>query len=195
MFELPKLPYDRDALEPHISKQTLDFHYGQHHATYIKNLNNLIAGSPLEDMSMVDIIKKSSGGIYNNAAQSWNHEFYWNCISPKAKKIPEGQLMHSIIRDFGNFNDFKDIFIKQASSLFGSGWTWLVSDKKLRLSIIQTHNADNPLTLDNLTPLLTCDVWEHAYYLDKQNLRTAYVNEFWNVINWDFVEKNYDNHQ
>ncbi len=194
MFKLPELPYDRDALEPHISKRTLDFHYGQHHAAYVNNLNKLIEDTPLKDFSMVDIISKSSGAIYNNAAQSWNHEFYWNCMSPTAKKMPEGPLMDAIIRDFDNYDNFKETFIKKASSLFGSGWTWLVSDKKSHLSIIQTHNADCPLTLDNLTPLLTCDVWEHAYYLDKQNLRIEYIKEFWNVINWDFVEKNYSKH-
>lgn len=189
MIELPKLPYKRDALEPHISQKTIDFHYGQHHAAYVKNLNNLIEGSLYEKMSLDDIVRNSDGPIFNNAAQAWNHTFYWHCMSPEKNMIPQALLMKNIERDFGSFEDFKQLFIKQAATLFGSGWMWLVSDKNGKLSLIQTSNADTPLTNTELFPLLTCDVWEHAYYLDQQNLRLAYLNEFWQIINWRFVEK------
>lgn len=189
MIELPKLPYKRDALEPHISQKTIDFHYGQHHAAYVKNLNNLIEGSLYEKMSLEDIVRNSDGPIFNNAAQAWNHTFYWHCMSPEKNMIPQALLMKNIERDFGSFEDFKQLFIKQAATLFGSGWMWLVSDKNGRLSLIQTSNADTPLTNTERFPLLTCDVWEHAYYLDQQNLRLAYLNEFWQIINWRFVEK------
>lgn len=189
MIELPKLPYKRDALEPHISQKTIDFHYGQHHAAYVKNLNNLIEGSLYEKMSLDDIVRNSDGPIFNNAAQAWNHTFYWHCMSPEKNMIPQALLMKNIERDFGSFEDFKQLFIKQAATLFGSGWMWLVSDKNGRLSLIQTSNADTPLTNTERFPLLTCDVWEHAYYLDQQNLRLAYLNEFWQIINWRFVEK------
>lgn len=189
MIELPKLPYKRDALEPHISQKTIDFHYGQHHAAYVKNLNNLIEGSLYEKMSLDDIVRNSDGPIFNNAAQAWNHTFYWHCMSPEKNMIPQALLMKNIERDFGSFEDFKQLFIKQAATLFGSGWMWLVSDKNGKLSLIQTSNADTPLTNAELFPLLTCDVWEHAYYLDQQNLRLAYLNEFWQIINWRFVEK------
>lgn len=189
MIELPKLPYKRDALEPHISQKTIDFHYGQHHAAYVKNLNNLIEGSLYEKMSLDDIVRNSDGPIFNNAAQAWNHTFYWHCMSPEKNMIPQALLMKNIERDFGSFEDFKQLFIKQAATLFGSGWMWLVSDKNGKLSLIQTSNADTPLTNTERFPLLTCDVWEHAYYLDQQNLRLAYLNEFWQIINWRFVEK------
>lgn len=189
MIELPKLPYKRDALEPHISQKTIDFHYGQHHAAYVKNLNNLIEGSLYEKMSLEDIVRNSDGPIFNNAAQAWNHTFYWHCMSPEKNMIPQALLMKNIERDFGSFEDFKQLFIKQAATLFGSGWMWLVSDKNGKLSLIQTSNADTPLTNTERFPLLTCDVWEHAYYLDQQNLRLAYLNEFWQIINWRFVEK------
>ena len=190
MIELPKLPYKRDALEPHISQRTIDFHYGQHHAGYVKNLNNLIDGSQFESMSLEEIIKNSQGSIFNNAAQVWNHTFYWHCMSPDANRMPQARLLNAIERDFGSFENFKQLFIKQAATLFGSGWLWLVQDKEGKLSLMQTSNAETPLTHEDLKPLLTCDVWEHAYYLDQQNLRLAYLNEFWQVINWQFVEKN-----
>lgn len=190
MIELPKLPYKRDALEPHISQRTIDFHYGQHHAGYVKNLNNLIDGSQFETMSLEEIIKNSQGSIFNNAAQVWNHTFYWHCMSPDANRMPQARLLNAIERDFGSFENFKQLFIKQAATLFGSGWLWLVQDKEGKLSLMQTSNAETPLTHEDLKPLLTCDVWEHAYYLDQQNLRLAYLNEFWQVINWQFVEKN-----
>ena len=190
MIELPKLPYKRDALEPHISQRTIDFHYGQHHAGYVKNLNNLIEGSQFETMSLEEIIKKSEGSIFNNAAQVWNHTFYWRCMTPNANTKPQVKLLNAIERDFGSFENFRQLFIKQAATLFGSGWLWLVEDNNGKLSLMQTSNAETPLTNEGLKPLLTCDVWEHAYYLDQQNLRLAYLNEFWQIINWQFVEKN-----
>lgn len=189
MIELPKLPYKRDALEPHISQKTIDFHYGQHHAGYVKNLNNLIEGSTFEKMSLEEIIKNSEGSIFNNAAQVWNHTFYWNCMTADRNCMPQDFLLKRIERDFGSYENFKQSFIKQAATLFGSGWQWLVCDNEGKLSLLQTSNAGTPLTQENIHPLLCCDVWEHAYYLDQQNLRLAYLNEFWQIINWKFVEK------
>ncbi len=189
MIELPKLPFKRDALEPHISKRTIEFHYGQHHAAYVKNLNNLIDGSRFEKMTLEEIVKNSEGSIFNNAAQVWNHTFYWNCMTPEENIMPQALLLKSIERDFGSYENFKQLFIKQAATLFGSGWLWLIADKDGRLSLIQTRNAETPLTNENMKPLLTCDVWEHAYYLDYQNLRLAYLEEFWKIINWRFVDK------
>ena len=189
MIELPKLPYEINALEPHISQKTLEFHYGKHHAGYVTNLNKLIAGTPFENKSLEEIVKTSQGGMFNNAAQVWNHTFYWNCMTPNPKKAqPTGKLMDAIVRDFGSFDAFKEQFINACVTLFGSGWAWLVADKTGKLSIVQTSNAQTPLT-EGLKPLLVCDVWEHAYYLDYQNLRANYVNEFWSLINWEFVEK------
>ena len=192
MIELPKLPYEMGALEPHISQKTLEFHYGKHHAGYVNNLNKLIAGTPFEGKSLEDIVKTSQGGMFNNAAQVWNHTFYWNCVTPNPKKnAPTGKLMDAIVRDFGSFDAFKEKFVNACVTLFGSGWAWLVADKDGKLSLVQTGNAQTPLTTEGLKPLLVCDVWEHAYYLDYQNLRANYVNEFWSIINWEFVEKNY----
>ena len=191
MIELPKLPYEMGALEPHISQRTLEFHYGKHHAGYVNNLNKLIAGTPFEAQSLEDIVKGSQGGMFNNAAQVWNHTFYWNCITPAPKQAaPQGKLIDAIVRDFGSFDAFKEKFVNACVTLFGSGWAWLVADNDGKLSIMQTSNAQTPLTT-KLKPLLVCDVWEHAYYLDYQNLRANYVNEFWSVINWKFVESNY----
>lgn len=192
MIELPKLPYEMNALEPHISQKTLEFHYGKHHAGYVNNLNKLIAGTPFEGKSLEEIVKTSQGGIFNNAAQVWNHTFYWNCMTPNPKKtLPSGKLMEAIVRDFGSFEAFKEKFVNACVTLFGSGWAWLVADKEGKLSIVQTSNAQTPLTTEGVKPLLVCDVWEHAYYLDYQNLRANYVNEFWQIINWEFVEKCY----
>ena len=190
MIELPKLPYEMNALEPHISQKTLEFHYGKHHAGYVNNLNKLIAGTPFEGKSLEEIVKTSQGGIFNNAAQVWNHTFYWNCMTPNPKKTqPSGKFMEAIVRDFGSFEAFKEKFVNACVTLFGSGWAWLVADKEGKLSIVQTSNAQTPLTTEGVKPLLVCDVWEHAYYLDYQNLRANYVNEFWQIINWEFVEK------
>ena len=190
MIELPKLPYEMVALEPHISQKTLEFHYGKHHAGYVNNLNKLVAGTPFENKSLEEIVKTSQGGMFNNAAQVWNHTFYWNCMTPNPKKnAPTGKLMDAIVRDFGSFDAFKEKFVNACVTLFGSGWAWLVADKEGKLSIMQTSNAQTPLTTDT-KPLLVCDVWEHAYYLDYQNLRASYVNEFWSIINWEFIENN-----
>ncbi|MBP5643366.1 MAG: superoxide dismutase [Bacteroidales bacterium] len=190
MIELPKLPYAMDALEPHISKTTLEFHYGKHHAGYVTNLNKLIEGTLFEKKSLEDIVKTSQGGMFNNAAQVWNHTFYWNCMTPNPKKnAPTGKLMDAIVRDFGSFEAFKEKFINACVTLFGSGWAWLVSNNG-KLEIVQTSNAATPLTTD-AKALLVCDVWEHAYYIDRQNARASYVNEFWSIINWNFVESNF----
>ena len=191
MIELPKLPYKRDALEPHISQRTIDFHYGQHHAGYVKNLNNLIENSRFEKMSLEEIIKNSEGSIFNNAAQVWNHTFYWNCMTPNANTKPQARLLNAIERDFGSFESFKQLFTKQAATLFGSGWLWLVQDNEGKLSLMQTSNAETPISQDNLKPLLTCDVWEHAYYLDYQNRRADALNALWNIIDWDIVESRF----
>lgn len=189
MIELPNLPYKRDALEPHISKNTIDYHYGKHHASYVNNLNNLIEGSPYESMSLEDIVKNSEGSVFNNAAQAWNHTFYWYCMSPEKNTMPQSVLLKRLERDFGSYENFKTLFVKSAATLFGSGWLWLVCDNNGVLSLMQTSNADTPIAHQGLNPLLTCDLWEHAYYLDQQNLRLAYINEFWQLINWRFVDK------
>lgn len=182
-FELPLLPFAMDALEPFISKQTLDYHYGKHHLTYVNNLNKLIVGTKFEESSLEEIIQAAEGGIFNNAAQVWNHTFYWNCLSPKGGGEPAGKLLEAIKNEFGSFEEFKEKFSLAATTLFGSGWAWLVKNKENKLQIIQTSNANNPMT-QGFTPLLTCDVWEHAYYLDKQNRRPAYVEDFWKIVDW-----------
>ncbi len=185
-FELPQLPFAMDALEPSISKQTLEFHYGKHHLTYVNNLNKLIVGTKFENSSLEEIILKADGGIFNNAAQVWNHTFYWNCLSPNGGGEPTGELLNAIIKNFGSFVEFKEKFSISCATLFGSGWAWLVKDKENKLQIVQTSNANNPMK-QGFTPLLTCDVWEHAYYLDKQNRRPAYVEDFWKIIDWKAV--------
>lgn len=185
-FSLPELPYPIDALEPIISQRTLEFHYGKHHQAYVNNLNNLIAGTDFEGSNLEEIIQKSDGGIYNNAAQVWNHSFYWNCLSPDGGGEPEGKLAGEIDQFFGSFDGFKEQFSKAAATLFGSGWAWLVKDAYGNLDIVQTSNAGCPLS-QGLTPLLTCDVWEHAYYLDKQNARPAYIEDFWKLVDWKAV--------
>ncbi len=189
-FELPTLPYAMDALEPYVSKQTLDFHYGKHHLTYVNNLNKLIVGTKFENVSLEEIILEAEAGIFNNAAQVWNHTFYWNCLSSEGGGEPEGVLLNEIIKEFGSFTEFKEKFSLACTTLFGSGWAWLVKDGENKLQIVQTSNANCPLK-DGLTPLLTCDVWEHAYYLDKQNRRPAYVEDFWKIIDWKAVEKRF----
>jgi Fe-Mn family superoxide dismutase len=187
---LPELPYAMDALEPHISKETLEFHYGKHHATYVDKLNGLIEGTEFADAALEDIVRKSSGGIFNNAAQIWNHTFYWNCLSGSGGGAPGGELGTAIDAAFGSFDSFKTAFSDKAVTLFGSGWAWLVKTPDGGLAIEQTSNADTPLTGDS-TPLMTCDVWEHAYYVDYRNARPKYVEAFWNLVNWDFVAGNY----
>ncbi|MDB5962357.1 MAG: superoxide dismutase [Massilia sp.] len=184
---LPPLPYPMDALAPTISKETLEYHYGKHHATYVTNLNNLIKGTEFENMSLEDIIKKSSGGIFNNAAQVWNHTFYWNCLTPQGSGAPSGKVADAINAKWGSFDKFKEEFNKSALGNFGSGWTWLVQNGDA-LEIVNTSNAGTPLTTD-AKALLTCDVWEHAYYIDYRNARAKYVEAFWNIVNWDQVGK------
>ena len=189
MIEMPTLPFAMDALEPHISKETLEYHYGKHHKTYVTNLNGLIEGTPNADKSLEEIIKSSEGGLFNNAAQVWNHSFYWNCLSPNGGGEPTGDLAAAITRDFGSFAEFKEAFTKCAVTTFGSGWGWLVKDSAGKLSLASTSNAATPLTGDK-TALLTCDVWEHAYYIDYRNARPKYLDAFWALVNWDFVAKN-----
>ena len=188
-FELPPLPYDKSALEPHISAETLEYHYGKHHQTYVNNLNNLIQGTEFENMGLEDIIKKSSGGVFNNAAQVWNHTFYWNCMSPSGGGAPSGAIGDAINGAFGSFDSFKEQFSKSAVGNFGSGWTWLVKNADGGLELLNTSNAGTPMT-EGKTALLTCDVWEHAYYVDYRNARPKYVENFWNLVNWDFVASN-----
>jgi Fe-Mn family superoxide dismutase len=186
IHELPKLPYALDALEPYISKRTMEFHYGKHHQAYVTNLNKLIAGTEYENSSLEDIIRKAGGGIFNNGAQVWNHTFYWNCMKPKGGGEPTGKLADAVVKNFGSFTEFKEKFSTAAATLFGSGWAWLVKKPDGSLVITQESNAGNPLKTGD-QPLLTCDVWEHAYYLDKQNLRPGYIADFWNLLDWDAV--------
>lgn len=190
MIELPPLPYAMDALQPIISKETLEYHYGKHHQAYVNNLNKLIDGTDMANLSLDDIIMKSDGGIFNNAAQIWNHTFYWNCMTPDSKGEPTGALADAINKKFGSFENFKAEFTKAAATLFGSGWAWLVKDKNGELKITQTGNAGIPMK-DGQTALLTCDVWEHAYYIDYRNARPSYIDGFWKLVNWDFVAKNF----
>jgi len=185
-IELPALPYARDALQPHISAETIDFHYGKHHQAYVTNLNNLIKGTEFEDAELETIVKKSSGGMFNNAAQVWNHTFYWNCLAPNGGGEPSGKLLEAINAAFGSFAAFKEQFSQTAITTFGSGWAWLVQRPDGSLGLVSTPNAATPLTGSD-TPLLTCDVWEHAYYVDYRNARPKYVEAFWNLVNWDFV--------
>ena len=188
-IELPPLPYDRTGLEPHISAETLDYHHGKHHKTYVDNLNKMIEGTEYEQLSLVEIIRKSQGGIFNNAAQECNHTFYWNCLSPKGGGEPTGKVAELINKAFGDFAKFKDEFSKLSIGTFGSGWGWLVQRPDGSLALVSTSNANTPLTGED-TPLLTCDVWEHAYYIDYRNARPKYVEAFWNLVNWDFVASN-----
>lgn len=186
---LPQLPYAKDALAPHISQETLEYHHGKHHQTYVTNLNNLIKGTEFENASLDDIVKKSSGGVYNNAAQHWNHSFYWNCLTPN-KTEPTGKLLDAINAKWGSFDAFKEEFNKSAAGNFGSGWTWLVKKADGSVAIVNTGAAGTPLTTEDKA-LLTCDVWEHAYYIDYRNSRPNYLAGFWAVTNWDFAAKNF----
>ena len=187
---LPALPYAMDALAPTISQETLEFHYGKHHKAYVDNLNNLIKGGEFENSSLEEIVKKSSGGIFNNSAQVWNHTFYWNSLSPNGGGAPTGALADAINAKWGSFDNFKAEFSKTAVTTFGSGWAWLVKTPAGELELVSTSNAATPLTTDNKA-LLTCDVWEHAYYIDYRNARPKYVESFWNLVNWDFVAANF----
>ena len=188
--ELPALPYEKNALEPFISAETIDYHYGKHHQTYVTNLNNLIAGTEFENLSLEDIVRKSSGGIFNNAAQVWNHTFYWNGMKPNGGGKPAGALADAIDKAFGSFDAFKEEFSKCAVTTFGSGWAWLVKNADGSLALVSTSNAGCPLTAGQ-KPLLTVDVWEHAYYIVYRNARPKYVEDFFGVVNWDFVATNF----
>lgn len=188
--QLPPLPYERNALEPHISSETLDYHYGKHHQAYVTNLNKMIEGTEHADASLETIIRSSDGGLFNNAAQVWNHSFYWNCMSPDGGGAPDGDLGAAIDQTFGSFEAFKEQFTKAATGQFGSGWAWLVRQSDGSLAITSTSNAETPLT-GNDVPLMTCDVWEHAYYVDYRNARPEYLKAFWNLVNWRFVSEQF----
>ena len=189
-FELPKLPYDYTALEPVISKKTLEFHHDKHHAAYVNKLNNLIQGTEFENADIVDIIMKSEGGIFNNAAQVWNHTFYFEQFGVDESSKPKGQLKDAIDATFGSFDEFKEQFSTAAATLFGSGWAWLIKKPNGSLDIVQTSNAANPIT-EGFVPILTCDVWEHAYYLDYQNKRPGYIENFWKILDWEKISGRY----
>lgn len=188
--KLPVLPYPQNALEPLISAETLEYHYGKHHRAYVDNLNKLIPGTEYENMTLEDIIRKATGGIFNNGAQVWNHTFYWHCMSPNGGGEPEGELAEAINKNFGSFAQFKEKFTTAATTLFGSGWAWLSMNPDGSLVVEQASNAGNPLR-DGRKPLLTCDVWEHAYYIDYRNVRAKYVEAFWKLVNWNFVAENF----
>lgn len=189
-FELPALPFAKDALQPHISAETFEYHHGKHHKAYVDNLNKMVPGTEFEKMSLEEIIMKSSGPIFNNAAQVWNHTFFWNCMSPEGGGEPTGALAEAIQRDFGSFQAFKEKFTDVSVKQFASGWGWLVKNKNGKLECLSTSNAVNPMT-EGHTPLMTCDVWEHAYYIDYRNRRPDFVSAFWNVVNWKFVSQNF----
>lgn len=190
-FELPALPYEKNALEPHISQETLEYHYGKHHQTYVTKLNGLVEGTENAGKSLEELIKTApAGGLFNNAAQVWNHTFYWNCLSPNGGGEPTGAIADAINSKWGSFADFQKEFDEKAAANFGSGWTWLVKNSDGSIEIVNTSNAGNPLT-DGQNPLLTVDVWEHAYYIDYRNSRPNYLNAFWSLVNWDFVNQNF----
>ena len=189
-FSLPALPYEMDALAPHISKETLEYHYGKHHNTYVVNLNNLTKDTKHANSTLEDVIKNSDGGLFNNAAQVWNHTFYWHSLSPNGGGAPTSDVLTAIEKSFGSFENFKSEFSKTAITTFGSGWAWLVKKSDGTLALQSTSNAQTPVTDSSVTPLLTCDVWEHAYYIDYRNARPNYLEAFWNLVNWDFVAKN-----
>jgi Fe-Mn family superoxide dismutase len=187
---LPELPFEKSALEPFISRETMEYHYGKHHKAYVEKLNTLIKGTEYENMSLFDIVLKSSGPIFNNAAQDWNHTFFWHCLTPRSSRKPEGLLWDAIKRDFKSFDDFQDQFLTAAANQFGSGWCWLVKRRDQKLGIRATSNAETPFAYGEV-PLLTCDVWEHAYYIDYRNERQKFVKSVWNIVNWEFVQQNY----
>lgn len=189
-FELPALPYAKNALAPYISEETLEFHYGKHHNAYLTNLNNLVPGTEFEGKTLEEIVKTSSGGIFNNAAQVWNHTFYWNSMAPNAGGDATGAVADAINKQWGSFAAFKEEFTKSAATNFGSGWTWLVKKADGSLAIVNTSNAGSPITEAGVTPLITVDVWEHAYYIDYRNARPKYLESFWALVNWEFANKN-----
>jgi len=189
-FELPKLPYANNALEPFISEKTLEFHYGKHHQAYVTNVNNLIVGTEFENATLEEIVMKSTGGIFNNGAQVWNHTFYFMQFNPQGCNEPKDVLKAAIEKKFGSVEAFKEEFTKASITLFGSGWSWLVVNATGELEIVQTSNAGNPMR-DGKKPLLTCDVWEHAYYIDKKNLRAKYVEDFWKLVDWKVISERF----
>ena len=190
-FELPALPYEINALEPHISQETLEFHHGKHHNTYVQKLNGLIEGTDLANKTLEEIIKTSEGGVFNNAAQIWNHTFYWNSLSPNGGGQPTGALADAINAAFGSFEEFQAKFNDKAVNNFGSSWTWLVKKADGSLDIVNTSNAGTPITEEGVTPLITVDLWEHAYYIDYRNVRPEYLKGFWALVNWDFAAQNF----
>lgn len=190
-IKLPALPYEKSALAPHISEETIEFHYGKHHNTYVAKLNGLIEGTEFADKSLEEIVKSSSAGVFNNAAQIWNHTFYWNSLSPNGGNEPTGALADAINDSFGSFDEFKTKFTDSAINNFGSSWTWLVKNTDGSLAIVNTSNAATPLTDESVTPVITVDLWEHAYYIDYRNLRPNYMNAFWALANWDFASANF----
>ena len=190
-FELPALPYAKDALAPHISAETLDYHHGKHHKAYVDKLNTLVPGTEFEGKSLEDVIKSSSGPVFNNAAQIWNHTFYWHCLSPNGGGAPTGAVADAITKAFGSFDKFKEDFTNSAINNFASSWTWLVKKADGSVAIVNTSNAATPLTDASVTPILTIDLWEHAYYIDYRNSRPNYINAFWALVNWDFVNANF----
>jgi Fe-Mn family superoxide dismutase len=187
--QLPDLPYATDALEPHISAETLEFHHGKHHRAYVTKLNELIAGTEYEDLPLEEVVRTASGVTFNNAAQSWNHSFYWHCLSPNGGGAPTGKIAEAIDARWGSFDKFKEELTQSAVTNFGSGWTWLVKNAQGELEIVNTSDAGNPLT-EGKTPLLTIDVWEHAYYIDYRNVRPQYIEAYWQLVNWDFASQN-----
>lgn len=187
---MPQLPYPNNALAPYISEETIDYHYGKHHKAYVTNLNGLIEQNNIEDMSLEALILNSKGPLFNNAAQAWNHTFYWHCMSPQGGQLKDKALASAIDQQFGSFDAFKAQFTEVAMKTFGSGWAWLVKTQQGALDIISTGNADTPVA-HSLVPLLTCDVWEHAYYIDCRNARAKYIENFWNLVHWDFVAENF----
>ena len=189
-FELPALPYAQDALQPHISAETLEYHYGKHHKTYVDKLNGLAEGTDLAGKSLEEVVKTSEGGVFNNAAQIWNHTFYWNCLSPDGGGEPTGAIADAITAAFGSFEAFKEQFTNSAINNFGSSWTWLVKKADGSVAIVNTSNAATPLTDDSVTPVLTVDLWEHAYYIDYRNARPKYMEAFWALVNWEFANAN-----
>jgi len=187
---LPPLPYPLNALEPNISQETLKFHHGKHHRAYVDKLNELIAGTEYESLPLEDVVRGAKGAIFNNAAQAWNHGFYWNCLAPNGGKEPQGELAEAVKKKFGKFATFQDKFSAAATGVFGSGWAWLVAEADGTVAIRTTPNAQTPLTSD-AKPLLACDIWEHAYYIDYRNSRPDYLKAFWALANWNFAERNY----
>lgn len=188
-FTLPELPFAKDAMKSIISEEAFNFHHGKHHAAYVNNLNNLIKGTAFEEMKLDEIIKKAEGGLFNNAAQHFNHDFFWKCLSPNGGGAASGKIVDEINASFGSFDAFKEQFSKAATTLFGSGWAWLAKNTDNKLEILQLSNAGTPITLDK-KPILTLDVWEHAYYIDYRNARPTFIEKFWDIVNWDFANKN-----